>query len=75
MALESGEVISLTRSASRAADDAKHALGLIVKCLEETGSDLSEDARNVRSRMLELEEGIRRQLLAFEDARSIVRWV
>jgi hypothetical protein len=75
MATDLGQVISLARSASRAADEALHSLGMVVKCLEDAGIDASDEARDVRRRLVELENVIRRQLLAFEDSQSIVRWV
>jgi hypothetical protein len=74
-AMALSEIISLNRHAARSTGEALFDLGVVVKCLEEADSDLADDARAIRSRLVDLEDEIRRRLSKFEQVESIVRWV
>lgn len=67
MALDVMQVEGLTRSAARAAEEAFMALNLVAKCLEDTGSDLANEAMKIRNQARSLEDLVSRELIVVQE--------
>ena len=70
MALDVMQIEGLTRSAARAAEEAFMAINMVAKCLEDTGSDLADEAMKIRNQTRSLEDMVRRELIVVEELGS-----
>lgn len=67
MALDVLQIEGLTRSAARAAEEAFMALNMVAKCLEDTGSDLADEAMKIRNEARSLEDLVSRELIVVQE--------
>jgi hypothetical protein len=67
MGLDVMQIEGLTRSAARAAEEAFMALNLVAKCLEDTGSDLADEAMKIRNQARSLEDMVSRELIVVQE--------
>ncbi|HSX67124.1 hypothetical protein [Nocardioides sp.] len=61
------QIEGLTRSAARAAEEAFMALNMVAKCLEDTGSDLADEAMKIRNQARSLEDMVSRELIVVQE--------
>lgn len=67
MAIDVLQIEGLTRSAARAAEEAFMALNMVAKCLEDTGSDLADEAMKIRNQARSLEDMVSRELIVVQE--------